>query len=152
MARPLAVCTALLAICFSTAVRCEEPDDTERSVLGGSPPIYASEPQVPAVTSDYQRYRAIPQAEAPDLPQMGVRCATRIGLFGPGLSRPVNSACIGRAPGGKLYRGRVVQDGRGRFCITATGIYGPGAEQPIGMPCRGEIKNGPVQGRIGIVD
>lgn len=152
MTQPIAVCVAILAIFFTTVGRCEESEGTERSVLGGSPPIYASEPQMPEVTSDYKRYRAIPPDSAPVSQQKGVRCATRIGLFGPGAPSPINSVCIGRAPNGKLYRGHVVPDGRGRFCVTATGIFGPGVEQPIGMPCRGETKNAPVQGHIAAVD
>ena len=154
MIRPLALSMASLAIVFTAAARCEETDGTERSVLGGSPPIYVSQPQTPQVTSDYKRYRAIPHdaAPSPDPSRTGVRCATRAGLFGPGAPSPVNATCIGRAPDGRLYRGRVVPDGHGRFCVTATGIFGPGAEQPIGMPCRGETKNGPVQGRIAGVD
>jgi hypothetical protein len=154
MKKPIALCLATVAVFFAHAVRCEEADTTEGGVLGGSPPIYASEMQAPLETSTYKRYRAVPRGPvlSPGASPIGSRCATRGGLFGPGASWKVDTTCIGRSPDGKLYRGHVVPDGNSRFCVTAIGVFGPGAEQPLGMPCSGETKNGAVQGQIAIVE
>jgi hypothetical protein len=150
MTRPFALCLATLAFIFGTVARGEEADNTERSVLGGSPPIYASELQLPLAAADYKRHRAVSLEETlqPRSSLLGKRCATRVGLFGPGESRPVDTACIGRDPAGKLYRGRVVPDGMGTYCATASGLFGPGAEQSIGMPCTVNTKLGPILGRV----
>jgi hypothetical protein len=154
MNKLFALCLATVAVVLTSAVHGEEADSTERSVLGGSPPIYAGEMQAPLVASAYKRYRAIPRDVAPSLAAstMGGRCATRNGLFGPGVPRRADTACIGRTDDGKLYRGRIVPEGNSRFCVTAIGVFGPGPEQPLGMPCSGETKNGAVQGRIAIVE
>jgi hypothetical protein len=152
MTRRLVLLIAVAALMSADAAWSEEADSAERNVLGGSPPIYAGQPQAPLVTSSYKRYRAIPRDTAPTAPQSGERCATRIGLFGPGPQQPVGTSCAGRDANGQMFRGRIVPDGTGRFCVTGTGIYGPGGEQPIGMPCSGETKNGLVPGRIAAMD
>ena len=150
MTRPFALSLAIVAFILGTAACAEEADNTERSVLGGSPPIYASELQAPMASADYMRHRTVPvdPTRQPDPSLSGKRCATRVGLFGPGELRPVNSACIGRDPAGKLYRGRVVPDGTGTYCATDKGLFGPGAEQSIGMPCTVSTKLGTISGRV----
>jgi hypothetical protein len=148
MTQHLALSLATVFLLFGSAASAEEADSTERSVLGGSPPIYASEIQGP-VASDYVRHRNLPAgAERQPDSAVGKLCATRVGLFGPGEVRPTNSACIGRDPAGKLYRGRVVPDGIGKYCATDKGLFGPGTEQPIGMPCTVNLKQGTISGRI----
>lgn len=150
----------LSVIAVAAAIGCtplgaaEEADDTERSVLGGSPPIYAGAPITSSVTQGYKRFRAVPRADAASAAtaSTGNRCATRLGLFGPGRSLPVGTACIGRDPADQLARGRVVPDGTGTFCATPSGLFGPGPEQPIGLPCSADVKGGTVQGRIARTD
>jgi hypothetical protein len=150
----LIITLAAAAVCFSAAVQADEEDEKERSVLGGSPPIYSSAPVTSTVTQSYKRYRAVPRGDVPPavLAQLGSRCATSRGLFGPGRTLPVNAVCVGRDPNGLLAKGRVVPEGKGTYCATASGMFGPGAEQPIGMPCTAETKTGGVQGRITTVD
>jgi hypothetical protein len=147
---------AALAATFAWAApaRAEEADASERSVLGGSPPIYASVPVTSLVAQSYKRFRVVPRGDAPAgaTAQTGTRCATRLGLFGPGRSLPVNTACVGRDPQNQLAKGRVVPDGTGTYCATASGLFGPGPEQPIGLPCSAETKGGAVQGRIAVAE
>jgi hypothetical protein len=150
MTRLFAFSLSTVAFILGTAACAEEADNTERSVLGGSPPIYASELLAPLASADYMRHRTVPAdpKQQPDPSPSGTRCATRVGLFGPGELRPVNSTCIGRDPAGKLYRGRVVPEGTGTYCATDKGLFGPGDEQSIGMPCTVSTKLGTIPGRI----
>ena len=153
MTRKCSIWIAAAALAFASTAWSDEDVNTERNVLGGSPPIYAGQPQPPLATSTYKRYRVIPHgAGSSPTAQSGERCGTRVGLFGPGPQLPVGTSCIGRNLNGQLFRGRIVPDGSGQFCLTPAGTFGPGSEQPIGMPCSGETKNGPMQGRIVAVD
>ena len=141
---------ALAALVCAAPAQAEDADASERSVLGGSPPIYASAPVTSLVTQSYKRFRVVPPGDAQPAAkaQTGTRCATRLGLFGPGRSLPVNSYCVGRDPQNQLAKGRVVPDGTGTYCATSAGLFGPGPEQPIGLPCSADAKGGAVQGRI----
>ena len=80
--------------------------------------------------------------------QLGNRCATKLGIFGPGPRMPVGEVCAGMDANGSLVRGRVVANGTGKLCATGQGTFGPGLEQPIGTPCKVETKTGFVQGQI----
>ena len=138
-----------LNIAATTVVRAADADDEDKSVLGGSPPIYAG----PPVTGAIQLYRSdrhIPTRKPADSPtlQLGNRCATKLGIFGPGPRMPVGEVCTGMGASGSLVRGQVVADGAGKFCTTSQGTFGPGLEQPIGMPCKVETETGFVQGQI----
>jgi hypothetical protein len=151
--RPVMAAAWVAALICAAPVRAEEADATERSVLGGSPPIYASVPVTSLVTQSYKRFRVVPRGDAPvATEQTGTRCATRLGLFGPGRSLPVNTYCVGRDPQNQLAKGRVVPDGNGIYCATSAGLFGPGPEQPIGMTCSAETKSGVVQGRIAVAE
>jgi hypothetical protein len=138
-----------LNIAVATGMRAADADDEDKSVLGGSPPIYAG----PPVTGSAQVYRSnryFPSSRPADSQslQLGNRCATKAGIFGPGPRMPVGEVCAGMDANGRLVRGQVVADGSGRFCATSQGTFGPGQEQPIGMPCKVETEAGFVQGRI----
>lgn len=150
----LCVIALATAISLGPLAAAEETDETERSVLGGSPPIYVGMPVTSSVTQSYKRFRVVPRADAAPAATAptGNRCATRLGLFGPGRSLPVGTACVGRDPANQLAKGRVVPDGNGTFCATPSGLFGPGPEQPIGLPCSADAKGGPVQGRIARTD
>jgi hypothetical protein len=138
-----------LNVVVATGARAADADDEDKSVLGGSPPIYASAP----VTGPIQVYRSnrhIPSGRPadPQSLQLGNRCATKLGLFGPGPRMPVGEVCAGMDANGSLVRGQVVADGTGKFCATREGTFGPGPEQPIGLPCKVETEAGFVQGQI----
>lgn len=146
--RPLLIALAAL-MALAMPAGADEADEPERSVLGGSPPIYVGVPVPSTVTQSYKRFRVVPRGDAPvATASTGTRCATRLGLFGPGRSLPVGTACVGRDPANQLAKGRVVPDGNGTFCATPNGLFGPGPAQPIGLPCTAEAKGGAVQGRI----
>jgi hypothetical protein len=112
-----------LNVVVATGARAADADDEDKSVLGGSPPIYVSAP----VTGPIQVYRSnrhIPSG------------------------RPAGEVCAGMDANGSLVRGQVVADGTGKFCATREGTFGPGPEQPIGLPCKVETEAGFVQGQI----
>ena len=138
-----------LNIVAATGVRAADADDEDKSVLGGSPPIYAG-PPVTGTTETYRSDRHFPSGRPADSQslQLGNRCATKFGIFGPGPRMPVGEVCAGTDGNGRLVRGQVVSDANGKFCATSEGTFGPGPQQPIGMPCKVETKAGFIQGRI----
>jgi hypothetical protein len=137
----------------ATDTRAADADDENKGVLGGSPPIYAGSP-VTGTTQTYRSNRYVPvdRPAASQGLQLGNRCATKLGIFGPGPKMPVGEVCAGVDANGRPVRGQVVVDGSGKFCATSQGIFGPGLEQPIGLPCRVETKIGFVPGRISGAD
>ena len=138
-----------LNIVVATDTRAADTDDEDKSVLGGSPPIYAGAP-VTGATQIYRSNRHFPSGRPadPQTLQLGNRCATKFGIFGPGPRMPVGEVCAGTDANGRLVRGQVVADGTGKFCATSQGTFGPGLEQPIGLPCKVETKAGFIQGQI----
>jgi hypothetical protein len=145
----LTLLTFVLNILVATGTCAADADDEDKGVLGGSPPIYAGLP-VTGTTQTYRSNRYVPvdrPARSQGL-QLGNRCATKLGIFGPGPKMPVGEVCAGMDVNGRPVRGQVVADGSGKFCATSQGKFGPGLEQPIGLPCRVETKTGLIQGRI----
>jgi hypothetical protein len=146
--RVVAVLISALHLAVPPVAHASDPDDETRGVLGGSPPIYDGPPVVDA-TQTFRLNRFVASGRpAEQYLQLGNRCATKIGIFGPGPKMPVGELCAGIDGNGRAVRGQVVGSGSGKFCATEEGIYGPGQEQPIGMPCRVETKTGFIQGRI----
>ena len=142
-----------LNIVVATGTRAVEADDETKGVLGGSPPIYAGSPVTGTIeTYRSNRYVPVDRPAGSQALQLGSRCATKLGIFGPGPKMPVGEVCAGMDANGRPVRGQVVADGSGKFCATSQGIFGPGPEQPIGLPCRVETKTGFVQGRISGAD
>jgi len=136
-------------IIVTTGTHAADADDEDKSVLGGSPPIYAGSP-VTDTPQSFRSNRYFPSgrpAESQNL-RLGNRCATKVGIFGPGPRMPVGEVCAGIDVNGRTVRGQVVADGFAKFCVTSQGIFGPGREQRIGMPCKVEAKAGLIQGRI----
>ncbi len=132
------------SVTFSTLITlgvsaAAEADDEEKSVLGGSPPIYVG---VPIGTIEtYRSKRHVPAVERPHNPEalrLGNMCATKFGIFGPGPNLPIGEVCAGKEVNGRLIRGKVVAGGFGKFCATDQGIFGPGPEQAVGVSCRVE--------------
>jgi hypothetical protein len=140
-------------IIVATGTLAADADDEDKSVLGGSPPIYAGSP-VTGTLQTYRSNRYFPSGTPADSRnlQLGNRCATKVGIFGPGPRMPVGEVCAGIDVNGRMVRGQVVADGFGKFCVTSQGMFGPGLEQPIGMPCKVETKAGLIQGRISGMD
>jgi hypothetical protein len=140
-------------IIVATGTRADDVDDEDKSVLGGSPPIYAGSP-VTGTLQTYRSNRYFPGGRPADSRnlQLGNRCATKVGIFGPGPKMPVGEVCAGIDVNGHKVRGQVVADGFGKFCVTSQGMFGPGLEQPIGLPCKVETKAGLIQGRISAMD
>jgi len=145
----LALLIFTLNVVVATGARAADADDEDKGVLGGSPPIYAG-PPVTGTAQIYRSNRHFPNKKPvdPQTLQLGNRCATKAGIFGPGPRMPVGEVCAGMDANGRPIRGQVVADGSGRFCATSQGAFGPGPEQPIGMPCKVETETGFVQGRI----
>jgi len=143
--------TSVLFLCLVVPVlaRASDADDETKGVLGGSPPIYQGPPLADALqTFRLNRFFASGRPVEPQGLQLGNKCATEIGIFGPGPKLPIGEVCAGIDSKGRPVRGQVVGSGLGRFCVTSQGIFGPGQEQPIGTPCRVETKFDFVQGRI----
>jgi hypothetical protein len=140
-------------IVVATGTYAADADDEDKSVLGGSPPIYAGSPVTGALHT-YRSNRYFPGGRPfePRNLQLGNKCATKVGLFGPGPRMPVGEVCAGMDANGRTVRGQVVADGFGKFCVTNQGIFGPGLEQPLGTPCKVETKAGLIQGRISGAD
>jgi hypothetical protein len=145
----LALLIFVLNLGVAAGARASDADDEAKGVLGGSPPIYDGPPLIGAPqTFQLNRFIAGGRPVEPQGLQLGNRCATPIGIFGPGSKMPIGEICAGIDGHGRPVRGQVVGTGSGRFCATSQGIFGPGQEQPVGMPCRVETKTGFIQGQI----
>lgn len=129
-----------------------EADDEEKSVLGGSPPIYVGVPT--GTIETYRSKRHVPPVERPhpEALRLGNMCATKFGIFGPGPNLPIGEVCAGKEVNGRLIRGQVVGGGFGKFCATDQGIFGPGPEQAVGVSCRVEKGSDYIWGWVSKID
>jgi hypothetical protein len=98
-----------LNIVVATGARAADTDDEDKSVLGGSPPIYAGLP-ITGTAQLYRPNRYFPSARPDDTRalQLGNRCATKLGIFGPGPKMPIGEVCVGMDANGRQVRGQVV--------------------------------------------
>lgn len=147
------IISSLVALCMLSLVqpgRSDDPNEETKGVLGGSPPIYAGPPTSPAIDQTYRAHRNVPKAAphgtAPKA--LGSRCATRLGLFGPGPIQSVGSPCAVLDANSRKVAGVVVSDRSGSFCATPAGAFGPGPLQPLGSPCRAESNAGISAGKV----